>query len=481
MNYAMVLYILGYICNVEALLMLLPLGVGLLYGESVGDTFGLTIVLLFAVGAVLTRKRPKKQTFYAKEGFVTVSLCWIVMSLFGALPLSLSGEVGSYVDCFFEIVSGFTTTGASVVANVEILSQNILFWRSFTHWIGGMGVLVFVLMVLPMAGQSSIHLMRAESPGPIVGKFVPKLRSTAILLYGIYMLLTVILIILLMMGGMSLFDSLIFSFGTAGTGGFANYAASVGYFGSAYIDWVITIFMILFGVNFNVYYMLFFGHFLQGLKNEEMRWYLGIIAVSTAIVTLNISHLYDSPLTALRYAAFQVSTIITTTGYATTDFALWPVLSHVVLLLLMIAGACAGSTGGGIKTSRIIISVKSAWQELRHLIHPRTVTRVRLDGRPVEEETRSTVGSFLTLYALIVAFSVLLLSVEGYDFNTTLSAVLACFNNVGPGIGLVGPMGNYGFFTPFSKLLLSFDMLLGRLEIFPMLVLFSPSVWRKSR
>lgn len=481
MNYAMVLYILGYICNVEALLMLLPLGVGLLYGESVGDTFGLTIVLLFAVGAVLTRKRPKKQTFYAKEGFVTVSLCWIVMSLFGALPLSLSGEVGSYVDCFFEIVSGFTTTGASVVANVEILSQNILFWRSFTHWIGGMGVLVFVLMVLPMAGQSSIHLMRAESPGPIVGKFVPKLRSTAILLYGIYMLLTVILIILLMLGGMSLFDSLIFSFGTAGTGGFANYAASVGYFGSAYIDWVITIFMILFGVNFNVYYMLFFGHFLQGLKNEEMRWYLGIIAVSTAIVTLNISHLYDSPLTALRYAAFQVSTIITTTGYATTDFALWPVLSHVVLLLLMIAGACAGSTGGGIKTSRIIISVKSAWQELRHLIHPRTVTRVRLDGRPVEEETRSTVGSFLTLYALIVAFSVLLLSVEGYDFNTTLSAVLACFNNVGPGIGLVGPMGNYGFFTPFSKLLLSFDMLFGRLEIFPMLVLFSPSVWRKSR
>lgn len=481
MNYAMVLYILGYICNVEALLMLLPLGVGLLYGESVGDTFGLTIVLLFAVGAVLTRKRPKKQTFYAKEGFVTVSLCWIVMSLFGALPLSLSGEVGSYVDCFFEIVSGFTTTGASVVANVEILSQNILFWRSFTHWIGGMGVLVFVLMVLPMAGQSSIHLMRAESPGPIVGKFVPKLRSTAILLYGIYMLLTVILIILLMLGGMSLFDSLIFSFGTAGTGGFANYAASVGYFGSAYIDWVITIFMILFGVNFNVYYMLFFGHFLQGLKNEEMRWYLGIIAVSTAIVTLNISHLYDSPLTALRYAAFQVSTIITTTGYATTDFALWPVLSHVALLLLMIAGACAGSTGGGIKTSRIIISVKSAWQELRHLIHPRTVTRVRLDGRPVEEETRSTVGSFLTLYALIVAFSVLLLSVEGYDFNTTLSAVLACFNNVGPGIGLVGPMGNYGFFTPFSKLLLSFDMLLGRLEIFPMLVLFSPSVWRKSR
>ena len=481
MNYAMVLYILGYICNVEALLMLLPLGVGLLYGESVGDTFGLTIVLLFAVGAVLTRKRPKKQTFYAKEGFVTVSLCWIVMSLFGALPLSLSGEVGSYVGCFFEIVSGFTTTGASVVANVEILSQNILFWRSFTHWIGGMGVLVFVLMVLPMAGQSSIHLMRAESPGPIVGKFVPKLRSTAILLYGIYMLLTVILIILLMLGGMSLFDSLIFSFGTAGTGGFANYAASVGHFGSAYIDWVITIFMILFGVNFNVYYMLFFGHFLQGLKNEEMRWYLGIIAVSTAIVTLNISHLYDSPLTALRYAAFQVSTIITTTGYATTDFALWPVLSHVVLLLLMIAGACAGSTGGGIKTSRIIISVKSAWQELRHLIHPRTVTRVRLDGRPVEEETRSTVGSFLTLYALIVAFSVLLLSVEGYDFNTTLSAVLACFNNVGPGIGLVGPMGNYGFFTPFSKLLLSFDMLLGRLEIFPMLVLFSPSVWRKSR
>ena len=481
MNYAMVLYILGYICNVEALLMLLPLGVGLLYGESVGDTFGLTIVLLFAVGAVLTRKRPKKQTFYAKEGFVTVSLCWIVMSLFGALPLSLSGEVGSYVDCFFEIVSSFTTTGASVVANVEILSQNILFWRSFTHWIGGMGVLVFVLMVLPMAGQSSIHLMRAESPGPIVGKFVPKLRSTAILLYGIYMLLTVILIILLMLGGMSLFDSLIFSFGTAGTGGFANYAASVGYFGSAYIDWVITIFMILFGVNFNVYYMLFFGHFLQGLKNEEMRWYLGIIAVSTAIVTLNISHLYDSPLTALRYAAFQVSTIITTTGYATTDFALWPVLSHVVLLLLMIAGACAGSPGGGIKTSRIIISVKSAWQELRHLIHPRTVTRVRLDGRPVEEETRSTVGSFLTLYALIVAFSVLLLSVEGYDFNTALSAVLACFNNVGPGIGLVGPMGNYGFFTPFSKLLLSFDMLLGRLEIFPMLVLFSPSVWRKSR
>ena len=481
MNYAMIFYLLGYICNVEALLMLLPLAVGLLYGESVGSTFGLTIVLLLAVGAVLTRKRPQKQTFYAKEGFVTVSLCWIVLSLFGALPLFLSGEVGPFVDCFFEIVSGFTTTGASIIPNVETLSQGILFWRSFTHWVGGMGVLVFVLMVLPMAGQSSIHLMRAESPGPRVGKFVPKLRSTAVLLYGIYMLLTVILVVLLALGGMSLFDSLIFSFGTAGTGGFANYAASVGHFGSAYFDWVITIFMILFGVNFNVYYLILFGHVVQGLKSEEMRYYFAIIAASIAMITLNIAHLYDNTLTALRYASFQVASIITTTGFATADFALWPVFSRVVLLLLMIAGACAGSTGGGIKTSRLIIAIKSSWQELRHLLHPRTVTRVRLDGRPVEEETLSAVGSYLTFYALITGISVLLLSVEGYNFDTTISAVLACFNNIGPGIGLVGPMGNYGFFTPFSKLLLSFDMLLGRLEIFPMLVLFSPSVWRRSR
>ncbi len=481
MNYAIVFYMLGFICNVEALLMLLPLTVGIFYHEPVVETFVIPIVLLLAVGTVLTRKRPQKQRFYAREGFFIVSLCWIVLSAFGALPLLMSGQCPSFIDCFFETVSGFTTTGASILPNVEIFNKSVLFWRSFTHWIGGMGVLVFVLTVLPLAGQSSIHLMRAESPGPIVGKLLPKLRSTAMLLYGIYMGLTALLVLLLCFGGMSLYDSFIFAFGTAGTGGFANYAASVGHFNSPYITWVITVFMVLFGINFNVYYLLLFGKAAQAFKSEEVRWYLGIIVAATALVTFNIRHLYDSLGLALRHAAFQVSAIITTTGFSTADFVQWPTFSRSILLLLMTIGACAGSTGGGIKTSRVVIGVKAAGQSLRRLLHPRTATCVRLEGNRVEEETISTVGSYLTLYLMIVIVSVLVVSLEGYDFETTFTAVLTCFNNVGPGMSLVGPTQNFSFFSGLSKLVLSLDMLLGRLEIFPMLVLLSPSIWKKSR
>nr|WP_283245887.1 TrkH family potassium uptake protein [Ligaoa zhengdingensis] len=476
----MIFSILGRIMHVVAALLLLPLAVALLYREDTILAFLLPIGVLMLLGTLLSRLEPRhNRTYYARDGFITVALAWILISLFGALPFWLSGEIPSFVDSFFETVSGFTTTGASILTDVEALSHGMLFWRSFTHWVGGMGVLVFVLAVMPKSEGNSMHLMRAEVPGPTVGKLVSQIRLTARILYGIYIAMTALEVLLLCLGGMPVFDSLVNAFGTAGTGGFAIKNASIGFYNSAYVDGVITVFMILFGINFNVFYFLIAGSFLRALRSEELHWYLGIIAVSIAAITLNIGHLYDNLLQAFRYASFQVASIITTTGFATADYTAWPEFSQGILLLLMFFGACAGSTGGGLKTARLVIMVKSGLAQIRHLFQPRSVVAVKFEGKRVEESSLNSIHTFFIVYMMLFSGSVLLLSLDHFDFATTFSAVAACINNIGPGIGLVGPTGNYSIFSDAGKLLLSFNMLAGRLEIFPILMLFLPPVWKR--
>ena len=479
MNYRMMLYILGHIMHAEALLLLLPAGVSIYYGEAAGP-FLITAGILLALGFLSKIiAKPRTRVIYAKEGFLIVGLCWLMLSAFGGLPFFLEGCIPNYTDCFFEAASGFTTTGASILTDVEALPQGMLFWRSFTHWIGGMGVLVFVLSIIPLAGDRSMHLMRAEVPGPTVGKLVPKIAETSRILYGIYIVMTLIEIVLLIAGGMPVFDSVVHSFGTAGTGGFGIKNNSVGFYDSAYLQGVITVFMILFGINFNLYYLLLIRKVKSVFKSEELRWYLGIIAAAIVIITINILPMYGTVEKALQYSSFQVGSIITTTGYSTVDFNLWPQLSRTVLILLMIFGACAGSTGGGIKTSRLIILVKTVWREIKRMLHPRTINTVKLDGRALEEETISSVGVFFVAYILIILTSVLLLSTDGYDTETNLTAVLSCINNIGPGLSLVGPMGNFSGFSDMGKWLLSLNMLIGRLEIFPMLMVFVPAAWKR--
>lgn len=481
MNYRMIFYIIGFILTLEAGLMLPSAGVAVYLGEwSALFAFLAAMALCLVIGLPLSIKKPKNRVIYAREGFVVVGLSWIVLSLFGALPFWFSREIPSFIDCFFETVSGFTTTGSSILPQVETLPYALLFWRSFTHWIGGMGVLVFVMAIIPLAGSRSMHLMRAEIPGPSVGKLVPRIKSTAKLLYGIYIAMTAIEVVLLLFGGMSLFDSLIHSFGTAGTGGFSSRTASVGYYDSAYIDGVITVFMLLFSINFNLFYFILIGKIGQVLRNQELRWFLGIVAAAIGVITLNILPVYRGLGDAFRHAAFQVASIISTTGFATADFALWPELSRAILLLLLIIGACAGSTGGGIKISRLLILLKGVVQEIRHMNHPRAVGMVKLEGKPVEKGTIDAANTFLVTYFIIICLSTLLVSVDGFDFESTLTAVLTCINNVGPGLGIVGPTGSFADFSGFSKLVLSITMLVGRLEIFPMIMLFSPSVWRRN-
>lgn len=479
MNYKMIFHILGSILKAEACLMLPSALVATVYGESCLGAFAAAILLALAAGVLLSWKRPADSVIFAREGFIVVGLAWVVMSLVGALPFYLSGEIPSFCDSFFETVSGFTTTGASILTEVEHLPRGLLFWRSFTHWIGGMGVLVFVLTILPLAGERSMHLLRAEVPGPSVGKLVPKMRSTAIILYSIYLALTVLEVILLVAGGMPLFDSLVNSFATAGTGGFSIRNASIAAYGSAYADGVIGVFMLLFGVNFNLYYFLLIGNFSAVWRSEELRCYLGIVGLSVAAITLNTLSSYGRLSTAFRYAFFQVSSIITTTGFATADFDKWPALSRCILAALMVLGACGGSTGGGIKVSRLVIAVKSTLAECRRMLHPRSVEIVKMDGKAVSESTVAGVHIFLAAYCFVLAGSVLLVAFDNFDFTTTFTSVLACLGNIGPGLGAVGPMGNFSGFSVFSKLILSADMLLGRLEIFPMIMLFFPSVWRK--
>ena len=478
MNNRMIAYIIGGILLTEAALLVLPLLVTVLYGES-PVPFLIPILLLALCGGAMGWKKPKSTALYARDGLAVVALAWICMSLFGALPFVLSGDIPNYVDAFFETVSGFTTTGSSILTEIEPLSRGGLFWRSFTHWVGGMGVLVFVMAILPMNDGHGMHLMRAEVPGPTVGKLVSRMSDTAKILYSIYLVMTVVEIVLLLAGGMPLYDAAIHAFGTAGTGGFSCRNLSVGAYDSVYFDVVIGVFMLLFGVNFNLYYFLLIRRFRDVLHSEELRAYLLIVAASVLAIAVNISHLYQSFAASLRYAFFQVSSIITTTGYATADFNAWPAFSKAILVILMFVGACAGSTGGGMKVARIVILAKTSVCDMRKMLHPNAVATVRFEGKPIGEKNIRSVHLFLTVYLIVFTISCLLLSLEEMDLVTTFTAVAACMNNIGPGLEVVGPMGNFAAFSPWAKVLLSFDMLVGRLEIFPMLLLFAPSIWKR--
>ena len=482
MNYAIVLRLLSYILLTEGALLLLPAVASLCYGEwFVMGVFLFTAALSALAGALFHRVKAKSQIFYMREGFVTTALCWLLISVVGAVPFVLTGCIPNPVDALFETVSGFTTTGASILPAVADLPKGILFWRSFTHWVGGMGVLVFLLSLLPLTGGSHVNLMKAESPGPQVDKLVPKVQSTAKILYGIYLALTVIEFIFLLFGRMSVFDAMLTAFGTAGTGGFSNRAASIGAYGSPAVEMITAVFMVLFGINFNVYFFLLIRHFKEAFACEEMRVYLGVIAASTLAVAGNIFHLYGNVWQSLRYSFFQVASIITTTGYATTDFNMWPTFSKAVLVLLMFFGACAGSTGGGIKISRIIIMCKTAKQDLMRVLHPHAVTTVRFEGKPLDDKTVFGVRTYMNLYLIIFVLSTMVVAINQFDLVTTFTAVASCLNNIGPGLELVGPMVSFADFSPLIKLVLSFDMLVGRLEIFPMLVLFAPSTWLRNK
>ena len=443
-----------------------------------------SLCLILLVGsALLLFSRGGNRMFSAQEGFAATGLSWIFMSAFGALPFFLSGQIPSYVDAFFEMVSGFTTTGASILTDVEALSRCNLFWRSFSHWLGGMGVLVFLLAVVPGArknGGTGIYLMRAESPGPSVDKLTPHLRQTAMILYGIYILLTALCIVCLLLGGMPVFDSFCIAFGTAGTGGFAIKNSSMGGY-SCFLQTVVTVFMFLFGVNFSLYYMLLLRKFKAVFKNEELRLYFGIAAGSVVLIAINISRMYNTVCEAVHHAAFQVVSIMTTTGYGTVDFEQWPAFSKAILLSLMFIGASAGSTGGGLKVSRVLLLMKSIRRTIRKALHPRRVQPVYMDGRAVSEEVCDNVNAYLAIYCVILVLSFAIISVDGFSIGTNFSAVASCFNNIGPGFELVGATQNFSIYSDLSKIILSLDMLLGRLEIFPLLLLLSPDTWSRRR
>lgn len=481
MNRKMVFHMIGRIILLEAALLLLPAVCAFIYKESCFTAIMITVGVALAIGSALTLiNNTKDKTIFAKEGFVIVALAWIMLSAIGSLPFVISGAIPSFTDAFFETVSGFTTTGASILTNVEAMPKGLLFWRSFTHWIGGMGILVLVMAILPTDSGRSIHIMRAEMPGPIVGKLVPRIRTTAKILYLIYIALTLIQVVLLLLGGMTLFESLIHSFGTAGTGGFSSRSDSIaGY--SPYIQWVITAFMLIFGINFNLYYLILTRKSRSALKSEEFWSYIIIVIVSVAIITFNILPKSADIAEALRLSSFQVASIISTTGYATTDFNLWPSLSKGILFILMFTGACAGSTAGGLKISRVVLIFKSIRSNLKHMLHSRSVESVRFEGKAVDNITIRNVTTYLGIYFFCFTVIFLILCIEPFDIETNISAAAACFNNVGPGFAAVGPVSSYAAYSDLSKWALSFAMLLGRLEIFPMLLLFSPAVWVKNR
>lgn len=478
MNYRMIIYILSRMLGVEALVLLIPAAVAGAYGEAMTPFFFTSVILMIAA-VVFGRKKPKNSTIYGKEGYVIIASAWILWSIFGALPFTISGEIPFYIDAVFETVSGFTTTGSTILTDIASMSKGLNFWRCLTHWIGGMGVLVFVMVIVSLEEKHSMHLMRAEVPGPEKDKLVPRARESARILYGMYFLLTVVEVIFLLLGGMDLYDSVIHAFSTAGTGGFNNRNNSVAFYDSAYIDGVITVFMILFGINFNMYYLILLKKAKLAFKNEEVHAYLGVIAAATLMITANIIHIYEKPLKAFRYAVFQVASVITTTGFATANYNLWPEFSKCILLGIMIIGACAGSTGGGMKVSRILILLKSVYRELKQILHPKSVNIVKVNGKKVGEEVVHSAYIYLIAYIGIFIVSVLLISLNNFDFATTFSSVLTTINNVGPGIAAVGPVENFAAFSPLSKIVFCFDMLIGRLEIFPFLVLFSPDLWRR--
>ena len=478
MNKRLVLYVLGLILLVAAALMVLPIIVAIIYREKSGYAFLWAIGAALILGLPMVLQRPGNHTIYAREGYVAVALSWVFLSLVGAMPFTISGYIPNYLDAVFETVSGFTTTGSSILTNVEILPHCLLFWRSFTHLIGGMGILVFMLALVPLAGGDSIFLLRAESPGPAVSKVVPKMRTTSLILYGIYFGMTALLVILLLLGGMPLFDSLCHAFGAAGTGGFGIKADCMASY-NAYCQTVITIFMALFGINFNFYAFLLFRRFKMAFHISEVWTYIAIILLAILVITANIAKQYPSVFQALHHAAFSVSSIITTTGYVTENFDLWPELSRIILVCLMVIGSCAGSTGGGIKVSRFIILAKSCRREVMFLLNPRSVKVVMMDGKRVPDNTIRGVYGYCTAYVLILVASLLVVALDNFDFTTTVTAVFTTLNNVGPGLNLVGPVGNFSAFSALSKIVICFDMLIGRLEIFPIVVLFMPSTWRK--
>ena len=479
MNRRMIVFAIGKLLSMTGFLLFIPVMISFIYHESQGLYFGIVGVVLLLLGFLISRKTPKKKNIYAREGFVIVALSWILVSAFSAIPYVLSGEIPHYVNAFFEMVSGFTTTGSSILTNIEGMSHTGLFWRSFTHWIGGMGILVFVIVFIPIASGKSMHILKAEVPGPVVGKLVSKVRATARILYVIYAALTVIEIVLLLFGGMPLFDSILNAFGTASTGGFAIKNVSIAAYHSAYFDVVITIFMILFGINFNAYYLLLTKKVMQAAKNEEVRYYLGIIGLAIVAIAINTREMFTSFGRAFQQAAFQVGSIITTTGYATTDFNVWPVFSKTILVILMFVGACAGSTGGGIKVSRLLILCKSARKELQLYLHPNAVKKIKMDDKAIPHEVVRATNMFLFVYIMIFVISLLIISLDNLDMVSNFTAIAATLNNIGPGLGAVGPTGNFNTYSYISKGVMIFDMLAGRLEVFPLLLLFKRDTWRK--
>ena len=478
MNFRMIRYITGWLLVFEAIFMAVPALTAVVYQEfSSLWWFLATMVGCLLVGGLIICRKPKSTALYAKEGFVIVSMSWIVLSLVGALPFTLSGEIPNYIDALFETVSGFSTTGASILPEVESLPKCMLMWRSFTHWVGGMGVLVFIMAFVPLSGGHNMHIMKAESPGPSVSKLVPRVRTTALILYAIYLVLTFIMFILLLCFGMSGFDALNTSFATAGTGGFGFRNDSFASFSPA-LQIIVTVFMLLFSVNFSCYYLLLIGRF-KDVFNAELKAFLVAVGVTIAVITLNVRHMFSSVGEALRHVAFSVASLVSTTGFATVDFNLWPAFSKTLLMLIMFMGACAGSTGGGIKVSRILIAVKGVGRDLGLMLHPHRVKKVMIDKRPLDNEVVRSVKVYLVTFSLVFAGSMILISFDNHDLVTNFTAVSAAMNNIGPGLENVGPTQNYAFFSIPSKLVLIFDMLAGRLELFPMLLLFNPGTWKR--
>lgn len=480
MNYKMVLKTVGKLLQAEALILLIPMAVSIYFKENLIYVYGIVIAILLGVGTLLTLPKPKTRRIYAREGFAIVSLSWILLSFFGALPFVFSGEIPSLVDAMFEVVSGFTTTGATILVDVESMSSSLLFWRAFTHWLGGMGIIVFVLAFLPQKDMQSMHIMRAEVPGPSVGKLVSKATVTARILYIMYGFLTVVEIIALLCCDMPLFDSVTTAFATAGTGGFSVKNASIAAYNSLSIEIVVSLFMLLFGVNFNLYYLVIMKQFKRAIKSEELWTYIGIVVVSTGIIALNIMPLVSSLGEALRQASFQVASIITTTGFGTADFSTWPTLSQFMLILLMFCGACTGSTGGGLKVGRIMILVKSVSREMRRAINPRSVKCIKLDGAVVDKEIISTTSIYFTVYMLLIALATFLISFDNIDLLGAATSVISCINNIGPGLSSNAMISHFADYSDFSKIIFTAIMLIGRLEIFPMIILFLPSTWKKS-
>ena len=478
MNYPLISQILGRVLAIEGALMVIPLIVSLIYHESILP-FVYTILIIIAISAVLLRFRPSSRDLYALEGFVVVALAWIMMSAVGALPFMFSGEITNFIDAFFETVSGFTTTGATIVNDVEAMGRGTMFWRCFTNWIGGMGVLVFLMFVLPLSQEHSMHILRAEMPGPRIGKLVPKVQSTSKILYLMYTVMTGIIVVLLMLGGMDLYDALVHAFSTAGTGGFSNYANSVAHFDSAYIDYVIGIGLLFFGVNFNLYFFLIIGKFKEVIKNEELRWYLLIVLVSSVVIAFTIVNDYGTFANAFRYAFFQVSSIITTAGHITADYDAWPMFAQCIIFLLMFTGASAGGTNGGVKISRLLIAFKTLKNDVVKQISPREINTVKVNGEVVSKKTQNTTMVFIVLYVFTIILGTMIVAIDNFDFTSTFTAVLSCMGNIGPGSGICGPTGNFTAFSDLSTLVLAICMLIGRLEIFPMLILFMPKSWKK--